>query len=140
MGRAACEKRLRSRLAKAAARKPCHRAQSEQAEAHHKERMSRRAHGAQYLAEKLIGILDQGPHQIAVSLRITAERCASLFKRFVEKRGGPIVERVRERGRRIDPFYAPPLKLQVAKKRRDDCRRVNCRADVVNESFAGQLG
>jgi hypothetical protein len=102
--------------------------------------MSRHSYGAQYFAKELIRIIDQRLHQIAVSLRVSAKRAAGIFKRFVEKRRRAVVERMSESGGRVDPFYAPLLKLQRAKEWRDDGGRVNGRADVVNESACDQFG
>ena len=111
-----------------------------QAEAGEDERMPRQPEGAEYLAQDRVGISYQRPHEARIRRRIGAERSRRAGKRALEHRGGAVVERVRERGRRFDPLEPVLLERQRAEERRALDERVDCRADVVPKSGQRQLG
>ena len=74
--------------------------------------------------------LHGGAHELGV---LVPERLG----RALDEEGRPVVERVRERGRRFDPV---DVEVERAEERRRDCERVNRRADVVPEAGECQLG
>src|SRR5439155_25755327 len=49
-------------------------------------------------------------------------------------------ERVRERGRRLDPLEALARQIELTEERRRSTERMECRADVVHESRERELG
>jgi hypothetical protein len=74
--------------------------------------------------------LDGGADELCV---LVPER----VRRALDEEGGPVVERVRERGRRFDPL---DVEVERAEERRRRCEWMDRGADVMSEAGECQLG
>ena len=99
-----------------------------------------RPSGASRSSRDLLPASGERAHQPPVPAGVGAERGRRLVDRADEQRRGPVVERMRERGRRLDPLDAVLLERHRAQERRGDRERVDRRAHVVDEPGQRQLG
>ena len=70
---------------------------------------------------------------------VLAERFARRLDRALEQRRRPVVEGMRERGRRLDPLDAARSEWDRPEERRHQRERVDRRADVVDEAGEREL-
>jgi hypothetical protein len=70
---------------------------------------------------------------------VIAERVGRAIRRALDYGRRPIVERMREHARRLDPREAVPRERKRAEERRRDREGVNRRTDIVHESGSRQL-
>src|SRR5260370_35696182 len=81
-------------------------------------------------------VSDERKKEIAICTRIAAKAGARRLERALEHSGPPIIERMRNRVSRLDPFN---IQRQRTKERRDDRHRMGRGAAIAMESGKGQL-
>ena len=77
---------------------------------------------------------------ICRALGITADILRSPFDGAFEHHCGAVIQRMRQRRGRMNPFEPVLRKRQAAKKRRPERHRVNARTDVVHKARQRQFG
>ena len=110
------------------------------AEARQRERMRGNVQRREDVLEQRLGIAGERREEPPPARLVLAEPAHGRVRRALEQGRGSVVERVRERRRRLDPLEAVLRERQRAEERRRDAERVDRRADVVDESRQRQLG
>lgn len=109
------------------------------AEIEHQHRVTWRAQGRrQYVEHEPVGVRCETTETALVCLRIFAQSRRGFFYRFFENRRGSIIERMGERGRRVDPLQPILRKGQRSKEGRCNAERVDGGTDVVDVSIQSQ--
>src|ERR1700687_2058835 len=93
----------------------------------------------QRIAEECVGTAHQRSEQLAVYVSIRAESLASRLQIAFQNRRCTVVERMNQRYRRMNPFQAVFRQRQRPKKRRADPKRMNGRANIVDETWQCEL-
>ena len=140
MGGASGEERAGA-VGSIAAREADARTERAHAEAGHDERALRQAQGAQDLLEELLRRTDERRKLLLVCPRVVlvVERSDRLVDRARQHRGAPVVERVREAERWVNPVEAKPLERHRPQGGCDPREWVDGRAHVVNALGERQL-
>ncbi len=112
----------------------------ERREAGKRSGMPRPPEWRQQVLADLVVLLRERPHEPPVAPCVNPERGGRVGDGADEQRGAPVVERVRESRRRLDPLDAVLLERHRAQERRGDGERMDRRADVVDEARQRQLG
>src|SRR5256714_14840482 len=115
-------------------------AESLQSETGEHEWMPRKeSDGTKNLFEDGDGIVRERRHELSIRGAVGAELLASRVERFFERRRRAVVERMRDRRRRVTPLQSMLRERKRAQEWRDDAHRMNRRAVVVRESGKRQL-
>ena len=96
--------------------------------------MPRNAEWAEKVGKQPFGGFCQRPHQLSVGASIRTECFRGGIDRAFQHRGRSVVQRVRERRRRVNPLQSVFCQREGFEERRRDRHRVNRGADVVRES------
>src|ERR1700736_2711960 len=88
--------------------------------------------------EKFIGenspIAQERPHQFAVSRAVALQPVRSFVDGAFQHDRSAVIHWMRQGKCRFYPKQSMISQWQIAKERRTDCKRVNCRADIVDKS------
>ena len=134
------EHRARSLVDEHASREPGRGLHRVSAEARHQQRMAH-AERSEQRVHQIVGALDERLGQRAIASRVArAESVAGLGDRAANDDRGAVVERMRERRRRMNELEPMFGERQRAKERRRERERVDRGADVVHEAGLGQGG
>jgi len=145
-GRTACAaqpaRSARARGALEAVRHAFGRGQPGEPEPQHPERVARELDRRQRVAEEAVRIAaDVRLHQAAVGAGVgLAQPGRRLLDGTAEQDRGLVVQRVRDRGLRVQPPQPVVGQRQLPEPRRADAHRVGAGADVVGEAGQGELG
>jgi hypothetical protein len=141
MRSATAEQRPRALCCERAPRKSLRGAKSGEAEAAEYERMAwdRHERSQHRLFQRVPGAQDRF-HEPPVRARILPQLCSRLLDRAVEHDGTPVVERVRDGGRRVDELETVLGEGHGAEEGRAGNEGIDGRADVVDETRQRQLG
>src|ERR1700686_5498140 len=90
--------------------------------------------------EKFIGenlpIAEQWPHQFSVPRAVALQPVRSFANRAFQRDRSAVIQWMREGKCRLYPNQSMIHQWQIAKERRTDCGRVNCRTAIVDKSGA----
>src|SRR3954452_23666450 len=115
-------------------------ANSGQSESREKKWMPRQeADRPEDFVEELARIRGEWRHQAMVRVAINAQPRGGFVERQFENGGGAVVERMRDRERRLAPFESMLRQRQRLKKWRDEPHRMNRRAHIVAKPRQRQL-
>src|SRR5438105_7089686 len=111
------------------------------AEPRHDEGMPRNAdERSERVRGEIVPLRYEWRDQPSIRARVGAEVRRRRIDRALEKNRGAVIERVRERRGRLDPFQSLAREIELAKERRRGAQRMERRADIVHEPREGQLG
>jgi hypothetical protein len=95
---------------------------------------------AEDVVEQRLRVPHERPEEPSPAIVVLAERGHRRLGRALEQDRGSVVERVGDRGGRLDPVEPVLGERQRPKQRRRDPERMDRRADVVDEARQRQLG
>jgi hypothetical protein len=94
---------------------------------------------AKNFVEQRLGVARERLHQVAIRSAIVTKARRRFVDRELQHRGAAVVERMRDRERRVQPDQSMFRQRQRFEKRRHDAHRMDGRADVVFETGQRQL-
>ena len=102
--------------------------------------MSGKMQRAENIRQQPIPIIDQRPHQFIVITAVLPEVLDRSIQRMLQQHGSAVIERMRQRRRRLDPLQSIFSKVERTEKRGSNSQRMRGRTDIVNATAVGEIG
>ena len=119
------KERPRRFVFEARAGQPARRTQGLYAEPGQRDRVSRHRKRTEKCIAENVDVADKRSEQVAPARTVRAESCSGFVERPAQHRRAAVIEWVRERDRRIDPFQSEVMQWSPPKKRRCYPQRMN---------------
>ena len=100
----------------------------------------KQADGTQDLVKESACVARERRHQLAIRIAVAIQALRSLVDGKLQNRGTPVIERMSDRIRRLQPLQTVLRQREGLEERRRLRHRMDGRTDVVTKSRQGQLG